>query len=186
MAELGKVPIEKALQCPQCQNRFSSWQLPELENFRCPECRCWLRLPSPSRPAPTRLNCPVCDGHLDPHRCPTSGLEIDACADCGGLWFDRDELQKVMTTPGLLEALQLPSPKLQPKGQGAHLCLRCLEQPLKQYHLGDVEVDACTQCRGSWLDGGELDRLTRAPQVNPQLGLVSQLLNAFRALFQRD
>ena len=186
MAELGKIPVEKRLQCPECQSQFTGWQLPGAENFRCPQCRCWLRLPTPQRPQPARLDCPVCSGTLQPYRCPKTDLELDGCADCGGLWFDRDELQKVMTTPGLLQDLHLPSPRLQPAGSGARQCLRCADKPLKQYQLGQVEVDACTTCHGTWLDGGELERLMAQRDPLPERSLADQLLAVFRAVFKRE
>ena len=41
------------------------------------------------------LNCPHCRTHLLE---PTSykHIEIDTCVHCGGLWFDKNELDKII------------------------------------------------------------------------------------------
>ncbi len=42
------------------------------------------------------LNCPHCRHHLlEPIR-SEEGIEIDACVHCGGLWFDQNELDKIV------------------------------------------------------------------------------------------
>lgn len=47
-----------------------------------------------------------------------------------------------------------------PRAEGARPC-PLGHGPLAQVALGDVIVDRCEQCRGIWLDEGELERLTR-------------------------
>ncbi len=37
------------------------------------------------------LSCPDCTGAMS--RRHEHGIEIDACARCGGIWFDRGELE---------------------------------------------------------------------------------------------
>ncbi len=38
-------------------------------------------------------------------------------------------------------------------------CPLCIDQTLTITHHGGIEVDICPQCRGIWLDRGEIDRL---------------------------
>ena len=38
-------------------------------------------------------------------------------------------------------------------------CPLCIDQTLDITHRAGIEVDICPQCRGIWLDRGELDRL---------------------------
>jgi Zn-finger nucleic acid-binding protein len=41
-------------------------------------------------------------------------------------------------------------------------CPLCTDQQLQVTHRVGVEIDICPQCRGIWLDRGELDRLAEA------------------------
>lgn len=41
----------------------------------------------------------------------------------------------------------------------ALLCPRCQTELVQRYYKGMIEVDACPECRGMWLDLEELDRL---------------------------
>lgn len=44
-------------------------------------------------------------------------------------------------------------------------CPRCETHSLKERHRNEVIIDVCAQCRGVWLDHGELEELiTRAHQ----------------------
>lgn len=65
------------------------------------------------------MNCPLCiDQHLEPDF--RSGIEIDICPNCKGVWLDRGEIDKlaaeaaprgpVPSSPAALEGLG-PAPK---------------------------------------------------------------------------
>jgi uncharacterized protein len=46
-------------------------------------------------------------------------------------------------------------------------CPLCTDQMLQpRYHSG-IEIDVCPQCRGIWLDRGEIDRLGEGNQPPP-------------------
>ncbi|MCW2639625.1 MAG: hypothetical protein JWP76_1931 [Dactylosporangium sp.] len=55
-------------------------------------------------------------------------------------------------------------------------CPKCMGQ-MRQYERGGIMIDQCTECRGIFLDRGELERLVDAetswhgggPASNPQL-----------------
>ena len=48
------------------------------------------------------LKCPVCDKPMS--FAERQGIEIDYCLNCGGVWLDRGELDKIITvTDGLIE-----------------------------------------------------------------------------------
>ena len=38
-------------------------------------------------------------------------------------------------------------------------CPTCLNVPLRRAHRKGVEIDFCPQCRGVWLDAGELEKI---------------------------
>ena len=46
-------------------------------------------------------------------------------------------------------------------------CPLCIDQILLPHHRGGVEVDVCPQCKGVWLDRGELDKLMASPSFEP-------------------
>jgi uncharacterized protein len=49
-------------------------------------------------------------------------------------------------------------------------CPHCAEATLVMSERQGIEIDYCPQCRGVWLDRGELDKIVErsAPQAAPQ------------------
>ncbi|MFN7133338.1 MAG: zf-TFIIB domain-containing protein, partial [Myxococcales bacterium] len=46
--------------------------------------------------------CPSCGATLN--RLTVAEVELDGCQSCGGIWLDRDELQRLGNVPGALAA----------------------------------------------------------------------------------
>jgi len=46
-------------------------------------------------------------------------------------------------------------------------CPVCVEVPLIMTERQGVEIDYCPQCRGVWLDRGELDKIIERSQRDP-------------------
>lgn len=95
-------------------------------------------------------------------------LELDQCAICGGVWFDKGELDKYLDARGVE---RLVAPEVHPKhaaAMDANLtpCPRCPvhldKAPLKANPK--VRADACHHCGGLWIDGPELEAATGAGQ----------------------
>lgn len=105
-----------------------------------------------------------------------TGIEVELCPVCGGLWFDSDELEKVEHHDEALQAaIQSrhvnPSPLLCRKcgsfnprqsktcglcGEDIRLlCVSC-KASLEEIAVGNLVVDRCKKCRSVWLDSGEL------------------------------
>jgi Zn-finger nucleic acid-binding protein len=86
-------------------------------------------------------------------------LEIDRCPSCDGIWLDQSEMQKLeaIVEPVFLEIRRIPANIDQLVGL---YCPRCEGKVLmeKADHERDekVVVDYCPNCRGAWLDKGEL------------------------------
>jgi Zn-finger nucleic acid-binding protein len=135
----------------------------------------------PARPPARLLDCPVCLG-VKLSRVelgPGPDLLLDACARCGGIWFDRGEiarlrkyhpraLWKKIAPPG--EAFRGPC-----QGCGALMdrnapgcpacgrenviaCPTCGEAVRLRRH-DRLELDACDRCHGVWFDAVELARI---------------------------
>jgi Zn-finger nucleic acid-binding protein len=74
--------------------------------WRCPSCS-GLWLPAASVPeAAKSVRCPIEGRGVSTLRCPEDsvllytvrhrGVELDPCAVCGGIWFDRGELEQLL------------------------------------------------------------------------------------------
>lgn len=167
MSTLGKVDIARRPGCPSCGAILSPPAVGEY--FRCPHCHQQLRIPAEGHSLET-LPCVACSGRLLAYAGAHGQLVIDFCSSCEGFWFDGEELRKLVTRPELVDTFPLP-----PRGQKpppmlssrARSCPRCEGQPLHQMALGDVVVDSCPGCRGSWLDAGELERLSQLHHSRP-------------------
>lgn len=50
-------------------------------------------------------------------------------------------------------------------GTSSMKCPRC-DGNLKESQFEEVTIDVCDKCGGVWLDSGELEQLTREPEVS--------------------
>ncbi|MFN3653086.1 MAG: zf-TFIIB domain-containing protein [Armatimonadota bacterium] len=108
--------------------------------------------------------CPACDRTLTEKT--VGDLVVDVCDDgCGGIWFDRRELQKVDEQhesggAALLDVHADPAVKVDHSKRRS--CPRCDRTVLMRRLFSPqsgVEVDECPGCAGFWLDLGELGGL---------------------------
>ena len=84
-----------------------------------------------------------------------SGIELDRCIFCKGLWFDGGELEQVLKKPA--------NPKLD-EGTTSRKCAACAT-PMTPAVLGRLRVETCTKCHGVFLDEGELVALNEGKPV---------------------
>lgn len=131
--------------------------------------------------------CPHCDHLL--REWQVHDVLVEGCDECGGVWFDREELQRAAKVAGdPLEALEGEFTRGLggDAGGGKYLCPKDQTAlvPKKIKHLPDIEVDFCPACGGVWLDDGELAMLaTKVPKVEgpipaPPPGSTSHRINA--------
>ena len=106
------------------------------------------------------MNCPKCEGK-PMEVAQVSGVGVDRCARCGGVWLDPGELDQLSTlewaevrgVAGGKGVPELNQKRAQCPRDGAAL-LRVYSAQRKS-----VVLDRCGQCGGLWLDGGELRSL---------------------------
>jgi len=107
------------------------------------------------------MNCPACARQLQGKT--TGPIKVDVCdGGCGGIWFDRFELQKVdesheAACEPLLQVAVDSIVQIDPKKRTT--CPRCTGQIMMRHFFSakrKVEVDECPKCTGFWLDVGEL------------------------------
>ncbi len=105
----------------------------------------------PSSPsAPAELRCPGCGDSMI--EVDSSGVHIDVCTSCNGLWLDKGELERL--------GGKLPSHR-DAKAKASHLCPRChFPMDLRDAHL--AEIDLCWGCGGLFLASESFDRLVAA------------------------
>jgi uncharacterized protein len=110
------------------------------------------------------MNCPACKGAL--REKSASGMVVDACyGGCGGIWFDRNELQRVDARGAASLHTVWRDPHRKVEARSPRLCPRCPDQVLQARFFGEteqVEIDECPMCGGLWLDEGEFTPIFNA------------------------
>jgi uncharacterized protein len=93
-------------------------------------------------------------------------IELDACPDCRGLWFDAQELRALFERAGVPEQFHDLESQLGrlPQAAARRRCPRCrgrlvpVQAPSSQ---GSLVLDECPRGDGLWFDQGELECLLR-------------------------
>lgn len=107
--------------------------------------------------------CPKCKTK-DLAEFAVEGIAVDRCPSCSGIWFDRQELSDLLAE----DARQVDSLRRGGENEQADdtrgRCPRDAAQLLRIYSSIDrsVVLDACADCHGIWLDGGEFEKLFAA------------------------
>ena len=109
------------------------------------------------------MECPACGKALS--KMMAGDIELDACKEgCGGVWFDRGELEKFdephefPAHPILELAKRTESIRVDPKK--IKRCPCCPDENLVKQFLdikNEVQIDVCWNCGGVWLDPGEIN-----------------------------
>lgn len=136
------------------------------------------------------MNCPVCNKNLKTVN--FENQEIDICQRCGGIWFDKGELLKIVTSlinknkidpQTVKEAYrrQITDPiKLK---QLLRKCPKCnIDMKLYNYSYdSNIFLDKCSQCNGIWTDRGEMKAVAKYIKGNPHIdGYSRELVKACR------
>ncbi|MBM4262389.1 MAG: hypothetical protein FJ145_13290 [Deltaproteobacteria bacterium] len=106
------------------------------------------------------MRCPKCQSATLREK-NFDGVKIDRCSSCHGTWFDARELGQLLAA----EANQVAG--LRQGGANTTAddkqgnCPRDGSALLRIYSAIDraVVLDACADCHGIWLDGGEFEKL---------------------------
>jgi Zn-finger nucleic acid-binding protein len=114
------------------------------------------------------MSCPACGTALRERR--TAGILLDECVACGGIWFDRSELEQYRlraerqspSTDGTFAARD----DLEPRG-----CPRCQSRTLRHGSIAGQRVFRCTGCRGTFLSRSAVMKLGRVKAVDLATGI---------------
>lgn len=106
------------------------------------------------------MKCPKCDDESLTRKL-AGEIEVDHCHTCGGLWLDQNELPRLLELkPQEVRDLRRGHGRVgdnSRRGKCPHCGTELLRVISAQNH--QVTVDKCAECRGVWLDGGELNAL---------------------------
>ena len=99
-------------------------------------------------------NCPICNVGLNIRM--VEEVEIDECPKCHGVYLDHGEIKKITNNSKLHRYFMgsLGNSPISPL-----LCPGCGGSMRLQY-IQETEVDTCANCKGIWLDPGELHRIS--------------------------
>jgi len=108
-------------------------------------------------------NCPGC---RQPMTMQTYiGFNLDICQTCDGLWFDAEELRRLIAADPLamlvIEDRYLPHVTQYKARKGVFACPACdglLHVYAYQYD-SQIELEACDNCGGFWVQEGELSKM---------------------------
>jgi Zn-finger nucleic acid-binding protein len=115
------------------------------------------------------MNCPHDRTPLE-SRDYEASIQVDECSSCGGRFLDQGELSKIQETVERDYSDRLKNlPDLVGSAHAAALasskppieCPKCSVAMERREHgyTSQILVDVCPQCRGVWLDRGELEAL---------------------------
>ncbi|MFO0552251.1 MAG: zf-TFIIB domain-containing protein [Polyangiaceae bacterium] len=134
---------------------------------RCPTCELEGEGTSPYRASggeQKREHVPLVE-----ERVPPTGITVDRCPECRGVYLDHRELERLedaargsrfvgLVTRALSQGRR---PEDELAERPARQCPACGEEMFeREWRASLVNIDVCLGCRGIWLDGGELESLT--------------------------
>lgn len=131
------------------------------------------------------IKCPVCNKDLK--TITYQNQEVDVCQACGGVWFDKGELLKVVD--GLLSKdLVDPESVKEAYGKKAvssedidkfqRCCPRCKVgfEVFNFSYDSNVFLDRCPSCSGIWADKGEWRAIAKYKKGNPEVDKLAETM----------
>ncbi len=142
------------------------------------------------------MNCPI-DGRALAPREYESGIVIDGCPDCQGVWLQQGELERIQesvehdyadelrTIPDTIATAYAMARERQDTERHCPSCGAVMNR--REYgYASQILIDTCAKCRGVWLDRGELQALevfferSRRDTSEIRLGFFASLLAQLR------
>lgn len=89
------------------------------------------------------------------------GIEVDRCGKCQGAWYDYDELAELEATVGDEDERR---GTIDYSKHASDLACPVCQQVMHafNYRAYNLELDACAEGHGFWLDAGESERVLRS------------------------
>jgi len=112
------------------------------------------------------MKCPKCNSETL-KQFKVEEVTVDRCSSCDGIWCDAQELGELLAEDAKQVAALRRGSGHEEHGRKKGKCPRDAEELLRVYSAVDktVILDACPECRGIWLDGGEFEKLFAARKL---------------------
>jgi Zn-finger nucleic acid-binding protein len=99
------------------------------------------------------MQCPRGHGVLQAKK--YEGIVVERCPQCSGRWFDHSELEQLEETEERDDDMRAGTIEWKTR-EGSLACPKCgAAMKAFDYRLYDLELDACPEQHGYWLDSGE-------------------------------
>ena len=122
--------------------------------------------------------CPSCEPDVIMRQDTLYRQEIERCPTCNGIFLDEGELGAIVRLMKLYRSVNLNEPEIETLDDIERFAYLCPADgsKLTREDYGGLPVDTCDQCRGVWLDAGELVSLKRTENhIRANLGLYVRL-----------
>ena len=88
---------------------------------------------------------------------------VDHCESCGGVWFDKGELEQVdeILEVSVVEIRKIPHSQMQQEPLTCPACQTSTMDKIRNERDQHVVMDVCPNCKGIWLDAGELEAIQK-------------------------
>lgn len=105
------------------------------------------------------MHCPKCKAYTATEN--LLDVEVDVCPTCQGIWFDRNELSRIV---GTTQDISVTGASMK---ETPYRCPRCHQTLMEVPYTWDktMKVDMCASCEGIFLDAGELEKASAAVQA---------------------
>ena len=111
-------------------------------------------------------------------------VEVDYCADCGGIWFDSGELELLLGnsqhTKELLDSFKVDSGCAE-KDRKCPICLKKMQKIIVSASQPPLFIDRCAKGDGLWFDKGELKDVLHRARLDDDNKIQGLLADMFKA-----
>ena len=126
------------------------------------------------------MDCPKCKNPLI--ILELGDIETDYCLECGGIWFDKGELELLLNSEKATSELLNHFNKDTTIKEKPVTCPICKKRMNKVYVDGNdrIIIDECPNGHGLWFDNGEILQLMGTRQLNIENEIVKVLTGIYR------
>jgi len=110
------------------------------------------------------------------------GVEIDYCTDCGGIWLDAGELERLLNKPDkakyLLDSFRIDSKRTE-RARECPICDKKMQKIVVGSSKPVLLIDKCRRGDGLWFDKGELQDIFDRAELDEDDKIQKLLKNIF-------
>ena len=126
------------------------------------------------------MDCPVCKNAM--LTLELQDVEIDYCADCGGIWLDAGELELLLGEPQkakqLLDSFKIDSSSNE-RIRKCPICYKKMQKVIVGSSKPTLLIDKCRRGDGLWFDKGELNDIFDRAELDKDNKIQKLLTDIF-------